>query len=299
MKFKKYQHVERLGTEATEGILNGTCYIFPKLDGTNTSVYLDALGEIEVASRNRVLSLHEDNAGSWAALHNDERLKKFFTKFPKCRLYGEWLVPHTIRDYEDDAWDKFYIFDVTEADENGEEHYINYEDYLDEMITFKLDFIPCLAKEFNPTVEQAEFWKDKTFFKMKNGKIGEGIVIKNYDFVNKFGNIVWAKSVNKVVKAAQSMHKPLTASDDGSTETLIIRIFLTTELIQKEFEKIRNDNGGWENKLVPRVICTVWHVFIVEELFNALKKFRDPKIDFKLLKKLAVIKIKLVLSDVF
>ena len=30
MKFEKYKHVERLGTEATDGILDGTCYVFPK-----------------------------------------------------------------------------------------------------------------------------------------------------------------------------------------------------------------------------------------------------------------------------
>ena len=31
MKFKKYQHVEKLGTAATDGILDGTCYVFPKI----------------------------------------------------------------------------------------------------------------------------------------------------------------------------------------------------------------------------------------------------------------------------
>ena len=37
MEFKKYQHIERLGTLEVEGIELGTCYVFPKIDGTNGS----------------------------------------------------------------------------------------------------------------------------------------------------------------------------------------------------------------------------------------------------------------------
>ena len=57
MKFEKYQHVERLGTDETDGILNGDVYIFSKLDGTNTSIYLNDKGRREVLSawRNRKL----------------------------------------------------------------------------------------------------------------------------------------------------------------------------------------------------------------------------------------------------
>lgn len=40
MEFRKYQHVERFGTVETENIQVGVCYIFPKIDGTNSSVWL-------------------------------------------------------------------------------------------------------------------------------------------------------------------------------------------------------------------------------------------------------------------
>ena len=33
MIYRSYQHVERLGTTETNGILDGTCYISPKIDG--------------------------------------------------------------------------------------------------------------------------------------------------------------------------------------------------------------------------------------------------------------------------
>ena len=41
MEFKKYMHIERLGTDEVEDIEFGECYIFYKLDGTNGSVWLD------------------------------------------------------------------------------------------------------------------------------------------------------------------------------------------------------------------------------------------------------------------
>lgn len=48
MEFKKYQHVSRLGVSGTDGILNGECFIFPKIDGTNSQVYLNKIKEIKV-----------------------------------------------------------------------------------------------------------------------------------------------------------------------------------------------------------------------------------------------------------
>ena len=53
MEFRRYQHVCRLGTQDTDGILNGKCYIFPKIDGTNSSVWLDDEGNVCAGSRNR------------------------------------------------------------------------------------------------------------------------------------------------------------------------------------------------------------------------------------------------------
>ena len=46
MEFKRYQHVERIGTEKVKGLLDGKVYVFPKLDGTNTQIYLSDENEI-------------------------------------------------------------------------------------------------------------------------------------------------------------------------------------------------------------------------------------------------------------
>ena len=52
MNFTKYQHVERLGTTETDGILDGDVLVFPKIDGTNCSVWLGDDGDVHCSNRN-------------------------------------------------------------------------------------------------------------------------------------------------------------------------------------------------------------------------------------------------------
>ena len=109
MEFNKYQHIERFGTDEVENIEFGRCFIFYKIDGTNGQVYLDADGNIKAGSRNRVLTLENDNANFYQYVLQNERIKKYLEKHPNHRLYGEWLVPHSIKTYRKDAWRRFYI----------------------------------------------------------------------------------------------------------------------------------------------------------------------------------------------
>ena len=80
MEFKRYQHVERFGTTEVEGIEMGTCYVFPKIDGTNSSVWIGADGQVHAGSRNRELSLDNDNAGFLNAICKDVRILEYLKK---------------------------------------------------------------------------------------------------------------------------------------------------------------------------------------------------------------------------
>ncbi len=65
-KYQKYQHVERIGTTAVHGLLDGLCYIFPKIDGTN-GVFSDEV-IVKCGSRNREVSIESDNQGLSASM---------------------------------------------------------------------------------------------------------------------------------------------------------------------------------------------------------------------------------------
>lgn len=291
MQFERYQHIEQLGRDAVDGILNGTVYIFDKLDGSNVSVYLNDDGKIEVASRNKILTPDDDLHGVCKYVLSQTKFEKLLKTYPTLRLFGEWLTPHIVRNYKDDAWKKLYIFDVIEG-----EQYFTYEEYTLLLLKFDIDFIPKIAKLENPTEEEVRQYQDKCKFLTAEG-YGEGIVIKNYDFVNKYGRTTWAKVVRPVAKAVIKLKPPI---NSNNIESDIVEKFLTPELIQKEQAKIVADVGfNFEPKLIPRLIQTVWYVFITEELFDALKKFRNPKIDFKILNKLVIEKIKTVKPELF
>jgi len=76
--FIKYQHIERYGSDGVDNINLGTCYVQPKIDGTNGSIFLDEeTNEIHAGSRNRELSLYEDNAGFFNSIKDDERFIAF------------------------------------------------------------------------------------------------------------------------------------------------------------------------------------------------------------------------------
>ena len=76
MEFKKYQHIERFGTTEVQNIELGECYIFPKVDGSNGSVWLDNNGDIQAGSRRRHLTFEKDNAGFYEWVKKQENLLK-------------------------------------------------------------------------------------------------------------------------------------------------------------------------------------------------------------------------------
>ena len=292
MKFEKYQHVERLESPEVDGILNGDVYIFPKLDGTNTSIYLNDEYKIEVASRNRVLTAENDNQGAYAALHADYRIKRLLNLYPYWRLYGEWLVPHHFRNYVDNAWRKFYVFDVMEYGT-----YLDYFYYAEILQRYQIECIPPLEVLQNPTADEVVAYKDSATFLTKGGVAGEGIVIKNYEFVNKYGRTTWAKVVRAESRVATKLQKPIIGR---CIESEIVDAFVTESFIEKEFYKIANDNGGvFERRLIGRFLNTVWYTLITEEMYHAIIKFKNPKIDFQMLRRLTEEKIKIIKRDIF
>jgi hypothetical protein len=261
MEFRKYQHVERFGSEETEGINNGLCYVFPKIDGTNAQLWMD--GGLCAGSRKRELSEDSDNAGFYVWAQKQENILSFFQSYPHLRLYGEWLVPHTLRTYNDDAWNKFYVFDVMDDDV-----YLPYEEYKLILEKFDIEYIPLLTKIENPTYEELVALLDKNTYLVKEG-VGEGIVIKNYAYRNKFGHVKWAK----IIKGDFA---------NNSSEILekeIVDRYVTESLVKKEKAKIENE-CGWNDKMMPRLLNTVYHCLIQEEGWNFIKKYKNPTIDF-------------------
>lgn len=298
MQFKRYMHIERIGTDEVEGIESGNCYIFYKIDGTNSSVWLDNDGNIACGSRNRTLSLENDNGGFMAYILNQDKIKKYLEKHPNHRIYGEWLIPHSLKTYRYDSWKKFYIFDI--EIETGE--MIPYEIYKSMLDEFELDYIPPICMIKSPTYENLLLCLDKTgMFLVEDGKgKGEGLVVKNYNFYNKYGRQTWGKIVCNEFKEKHVKEMGVNVINGSEKiEETIIELFCTDSFIEKEYDKLVLLNGGWSSKNIPQLLSTIYYEFIKEETWNFLKKFKNPKIDFKYLNTCVIGKIKNVKKDIF
>jgi hypothetical protein len=299
MDFVKYQHVERLGVDEVDGIELGVCHVFPKIDGTNSSVWLDN-GVLCAGSRNRILSLEQDNAGFLAEISKNDKVITYLEKHPDHRIYGEWLVPHSLKTYRDDAWRRFYVFDVC-VDTDGGVEYLPYSVYSKLMDDFGIDYIPLLAEVRNGSYEQFCNLLEKNHFLIKDGQgAGEGIVIKNYSYKNKYGRVTWAKIVRSEFKDlnTKAFGAPI-IKGEKMVEEAIVSKYVTTALIEKEYAKIVTETGAWSTKMIPRLLNTVFYTLIQEEGWNMVKDFKFPKINYGTLNHLVIDKIKREKADLF
>lgn len=300
MEFKEYQHIVKIDDPEVDGLLVGKCYIFPKIDGTNSSLWLDN-EIISAGSRRRVVSIEKDNQGfmDYVVHKNLMKFAKFFAKYQDIRLYGEWLVPHSLKTYRDDAWRKFYIFDVTVS--NGtQEDYIPYETYKEWLDEFELDYITPIRIIVNPSQEDLNRCVQlNTFLIKEDSGIGEGIVVKNYNFTNKYGRVVWGKIVTNEFK--EKLHKEMGApeKDNKLIEVELVQAFLDKTIVDKVYanilseNKVFNDQKGYyedcefQSKWIPRLLETTYYDFVREEIWGMVKYIDKEKvrsIDFKNLK---------------
>lgn len=290
--FRTYEKIHRLGKEETDGILDAPVHVQEKIDGANLQVWMED-GVIHVGSRNNDVTERPDGFnGAVAYIQNHEGIKKLLTENPDLRLYGEWLVRHTIH-YKETAYNKFYLFDIhselvpgggfmSTPDVNAiaEKFGIEKPHYYGEMLITDLEQLKALVG------------------KSMLGEKGEGVVIKRPDFKNKFGEHVYAKMVsyefmednaitfggnNKFSKVYQEMY--------------IVNKYMTLARVQKVCNKIQSEVAErLDMQHVPRVMNTAYHDLITEEAWDIAQ--RNATIDFKQLRQLAFKKAKQVYIDI-
>lgn len=278
----KYIHVERLKSPEVEGILNGVCNFYPKLDGANASIEMDSEGNILARSRKRILSESGNLKGFYQYVKARElQLKAFFSAYPEIIIFGEWLVPHTYKGYKQDAWNKFYVFDYYDKRYNK---YIDFEVFKQIFAMdydIDVEYVQLLDRITDPTPEQIEKVSKQTYNLLDTG-VGEGVVIKNYKFVNKFSRQAFAKVVNEHFQAKRDSKykanspKPI---DDDFEKKLVYK-YLTDEYVLKEFNKIDPNQTP-----INALIGIVFEEFVRDYILEMLNKYKQPTINFKTLRK--------------
>jgi hypothetical protein len=293
-EFKRYEKVHRFDhVDEVEGILKGECHIFEKIDGANASVWceIDANRKpwIYGGSRNHVIckidpamketTVFDSLQGFSKYILDDKNLVLFLLAYPFFRLYGEWLVKHTVV-YDPKYTRKFHVFDVENRDTNRFLPYLQYRELIQE---YEIPFIKPFDVLMNPTMESLEGYLGKTNY--GGTPQGEGIVVKNYGFVNQYGREVYAKLVTKEFS---EMNKRV-FGDNITKEAIEVRIAYTYCTLERVM-KIRNKIEAQLNRSstiedMGRLLGTIYNDIITEEMWSILKKYRNPTIDFRKLQK--------------
>lgn len=207
--YTKYSHVRRFGTEGTEGYLKGHVIATPKVDGANCTAWFDTESNTPCIGGRKTPCADRKDV-SWLAewFDTDEKeapyIKAFVTDNPSFVVYGEWMggqvkdkFQGAIKDYDKKMLRTVQIFDIydTDTDTYMEDHAwrdMIARDY-PELAAF---CVPILAEFDDPTEE--ELWQvaeNNTYMLKEAGHAGEGIVLRNPDFKDEYGNYHIVKMV--------------------------------------------------------------------------------------------------------
>lgn len=243
--FRGFTHVERLGKPEVEGILNGTVYLFSKLDGSNGCIWADEDGTIHCGSRTREISVAKDNAGfadymTNSHVDNLDQLRQFCIENPHLIIYGEWLGGQgtgrkflgSIKRYINGG---FFVFAVYNR-ETGK--YLDYETYFSTLGKVYDKIIPYIAVMTNPTIDQLEEYVDKCSYNLADTDNlgGEGITIYNYDYTY-YGRPAIAKIVRDEFKNEMKGKKPAPTNNENS-ELAFVENYITEAFMDKCRNKV-------------------------------------------------------------
>lgn len=296
MSFKKYEKVNRWDNQKEiEGINIGTVHIFEKIDGANASVHTEE-GLLFFGKRSGIFKAmkfedlinkdleFDDKDFRGMARHllvDGTKLYNFFIKYPQLYLHGEWLVPHTVL-YGDEYWNHFYVFDVYALDLD---RFLTYEEYKPILTLAKIDYIPLLKKLEDPSMEELiKMVQDPACIPPSDygAERIEGLVYKNYQYVNHFGRTPYMKAVTKDFDERKSLVFKSNKRDD--IEIRLIDKHLASVRMEKIYQKMiddKNNDSGWSvpitmkdmGEFLGRIFYDLFH----EEAWNMLVRDKLSK----------------------
>jgi hypothetical protein len=270
--FTRYQHIERMGHQLTEGLLDGDVWVQEKLDGANLSVAYDPDGGVLIASRNNLIfkrGMEPQGFNGAIQYVLGGRILDLLAERTEWILRGEWLVKHSIM-YKPEMFHHFYVFDVQLKDGS----YLSPRAYEEALAAHGVRFIPATEVP-EATIEKLAALSqgpDQWGAEQK-----EGIVIKRYDFRNRFGRTQWGKIVSADFKERNKLSFGATSKD---APELKLMNSLTPALVNKVIDKVQMEKGECSVKDMTRILHTVWYDLFHEELWDFVKKDRVKAFDF-------------------
>jgi len=208
--------------------------------------------------------------------------------FTHWRLYGEWLVKHTVN-YDPKYMNTFWVFDVYD---DVAHRYLEYKDYQPVLEKFGLPYIREIMVLDNPSFNDLLDLVRKDEQRPNSGfgaERIEGLVFKNYQFINRFGNNLYMKIVTKEFREVHHAVMGATRRDD--VELQLVAKYLQPPRMEKMYQKLLDAVSQVPTMAdVPQFMGMVYHDLLTEDawqMFAHDKLVRRSRgvVDFTLLKR--------------
>lgn len=289
-EMKKYMDVVRLGHRSTEGVLNpgDKIAIQEKIDGANASFKVEN-GVIRAFSRKSECGVNNTLRGfyQWTQTLNPDDLLEGITYF------GEYLVKHKIN-YPEQAMHKFYLYDLYNEQNDK---YLHFNNVKSEASRLGLNLIPLFYEGEYQSFEHLMEFVGKT---QLGGEAGEGIVVKNVDFTNKYGNQLFVKLVSEDFREVQKQKAPKDPHKAETPEGEFVNMCLTKARVDKLLHKLV-DEGILEERFGiedMRIILRNLGSRIFEDILKEEKDSLPENYEENVIKKSIGKKLPLIVKEI-
>ncbi|MNH66450.1 RNA ligase [compost metagenome] len=269
---KKYTDVVRLGHKTTVGVLNEGDHIViqEKLDGANSSFKRE--GDSVVAfSRNTQLSPENNLRGfyEWTQTLDVTKL------LDGVIYYGEWLVKHKI-DYGSNA-NQFYLFDIYNE---FTQEYVNFSMVKEESLRLSLNLIPVFYEGEYKSFEHLESFIGKTALGVSEG---EGIVVKNVNYQDRYGNQLFVKLVSDSFREVQKQKAPkdpnLKSAEQSAVESVLTKARVEKLIYKLVDENLLDEQFGIEDMgIILKQLGNRVYDDIVKEEYETIKTYEEKDV---------------------
>jgi ATP-dependent RNA circularization protein (DNA/RNA ligase family) len=282
---KKYMDIVRHGKSGTHLTIEGNpiITITEKIDGANASFKREG-NKVLAFSRNTQLD-EENNLRGFYQWVQQNIIPEALVE--DSIYYGEWTAKHKL-DYGTNH-NKFYLFDIYSEET---ERYIPFNLVKAQSKKLNINLVPVFYEGQFQSLEHIQSFVGKSHL----GEIGEGVVVKNVNYENKYGHQQFTKFVSdsfaemtKVKKQVINTSDPLTdfvnSTVNKARVSKIIHKLVDEGLLQEDYAI--EDMGS----ILKNAGTKVFEDVVKEELDELLKTVKS-----KIGKKLPLI-VKEVLAE--
>ena len=296
---KKYTDVIRYGKASTQDVIKEGDYISitEKIDGANASFCFDTENSLGVSCYSRNQSLSEENRlrgyYDWI-LNNIIPIKEKLN--PNYRYIGEWLISHKVV-YKEDAYYNFYLFSIWDEDA---EQYLHDNIVKSEAERLGLNTVTYFYEGQYISFEHLMSFVGKSNLTLEPDT-GEGIVVKNVNYKDRFGKQMFVKLVSEKFAEVQKQKLPKNPNKDNAF-SIAIQSVLTKARVEKLLYKlldeqfINEDYGIKDMGTILKLLGSRVYDDICKEEFETIQDIEVGLVTRTIGKKLPVI-VREILKD--